>query len=226
MNKKRVILIGGGFSIKEGLDKDLWSKIKGQEIWSLNYAFKTMPYLPQREIWVDKKFFENNTEDLQNLSKQNVIMVTKHNRRYAEIPKIIQYHTSRIVADYKGKNGIKERKVFIGRMGMVGMFGLSIAICEGYNEIYLLGYDFGIMNPNQPQTHYYQTMIKVKSSGVNRPQVYLTKQGKVKPELEDFKLFTREKDINIYNVSINSNIPYFTKLSWEQFFEKIKEKNN
>jgi len=39
---KECIIVGAGYSIKEGLEKGLWAKIKGKEVWSLNSAFKTI----------------------------------------------------------------------------------------------------------------------------------------------------------------------------------------
>ena len=76
MNKK-AILIGGGASITEGIEKNLWEKIRGKDIWSLNYAYKTMPYFPTRELFVDKSFYRNNREDLLLLALNGVKMYSK-----------------------------------------------------------------------------------------------------------------------------------------------------
>ena len=139
---KKVILIGGGHSLKEGIEKDLWSKIKDKEIWSTNYAFMTMPYLPKREIWVDIDFFKNNIVALQKLSEQGVTMVTRTHRRYADIPNLIKYNSARLTKDYVGKEGITRNCIFYGKLGLVGTFALSLAVAELYDEIFLLGYDF------------------------------------------------------------------------------------
>jgi len=44
MNEE-VIILGGGYSVKEGIEKGLWNKIKDKNVWSLNYVFLTMPFL-------------------------------------------------------------------------------------------------------------------------------------------------------------------------------------
>lgn len=221
---KQVILIGGGTTLKEGIDKDLWNKIKDKEVWSLNYAFKTMPYLPKREIWVDKAFFTDNVEDLQTLCEKGVQMITRQNIATAFIEKIIQYPSTRERKDYRGKQGLeKSPLIFIGQQGLVGIFALSLAIAERYDEIFLLGYNYGVSDIKQKKTHYYQDYLKVQSSGMGRPEVYLMPNGKVRKEIRDFEPFSKEEGIKIWNVSLTSNIPYFERISYENFFKKLEE---
>lgn len=221
---KRVIICGAGNSIIEGLEKNLWKKIKGQNIWSLNYAFMTMPYLPKREIWVDVKFFMNNTEELQKLKQKGVPLFTRYHRRYAELrDKIVLYNSSREIKNYFGKDSVKKNTIYYGRMGLVGMFGLTMAIAEGYNEIFLLGYDFGNDTLDNKNTHYYQGKLNIKSTGMGFPSVYRSKTDAIKREVDDFKVYLREKDVKIWNVSIPSNIPFFSKISYEEFYKKVKD---
>lgn len=220
--KKQVILLGGGASVKEGINKGLWDKIKGHEIWSLNYGFMTMPYLPNREIWIDISFFRNNIVELQKLSEKGVPIVVKKHMQYADFDMITQYNASRDKRNYFGKDAIKKNMIYSGSMGLVGIFALSLAIAENYNLIYLLGYDFGTKSLKETFTHYYQDELKVQSSGVGRPVVYRLKNDNLKKEVTDFELYTKEEGVDIYNVSMNSNIPYFSKVTWEDFFGAIQ----
>jgi len=216
---KQCVLLGSGASIREGIDKDLWNKIKGQNIWSLNYAWLTMPYLPKRELFVDNNFFKDNVVKLQELAEKGVEVIGKFHSKNAYIDKITKYKTTREKAKYFGKESIKKNLIFRGAMGLVGMFALSLAIAEGYNEIYLLGYDFGTVSLEEKFTHYYQDKLNVKSSGVGRPIVYRTPKNEIKKQVSDFDVFLREKDVNIYNVSLMSNIPFYKKISYEEFFK-------
>ena len=223
--KKEVILIGAGKSIREGIEKGLWEKIKEKTIWSCNYAFMTMPYLPKRELFSDREFYLKNTNALQAISDEGVEIVARYQSHYEAVGSIIGYQTTRLPTGYKGKQALKTDgtpHIYMGEMSLVGTFALSLAIAEDYDVIYLLGYDFGPTSYEDEDTHYYQGKLDVWSAGMGKPKVYLDKDGKTLDTVTDFKVFTQEKDIQIFNVSLNSNIPFFTKISYETFFTKIK----
>lgn len=221
-----VIIIGAGYySLKEGLNLDLWNKIKGLEIWSLNSIYKIMPYLPSRQLWVDVDFFKHNAHDLQVMYQKGVKLCTKKHPYYAFFDGINQYDCTRDI-----KN---DKDIYIGGLGLVGMFALSLATKEQYSPIFLLGYDFGcpIDKKDERKTHIYQDKIKdlnIYSTGVGRPEIYLHKNGRVKHEVKDFDKYKDYK--YIYNVSLYSNIMSYPKISWDEFFNMIKqlknEKNN
>jgi len=220
---KSCILVGGGYSVKTGINTGLWEKIKGKDVWSLNFAYLAMPYLPSRQVWVDISFFNNNIDSLQKLNQQGVSMHAKLHSRYSIIKEIKTYGTTREKRYYTGKEGIEKNVLYLGRMGSVGIFALSLAIAEGYKNIYLLGYDFGMIDPKANKTHFYEGELKVISSGVGRPQIYLNKNVHVRREVEDFDVFKKEEDVNIYNVSPNSRITSFPKITYEEFYGKVKD---
>ncbi len=235
---KRVIILGGGASVKEGLSKGLFDLLKSEEVWSLNSVYKAMPYLPKKQFWVDIDFFQYEVSNLQKLYEQGVPLIAKKHHRYSFLDeKITQIPTSREIDKYYGKEALQKDLLYYGRMGLCGMFALSYAIASGYTEIYLLGYDFGSTNLKEKCTHWYQTdtnivtdcdypdKAKIYSTGAGRPEVYLHKQegfeNKVKAEIEDFQVYTRETGISINNVSINSHINYFSKIDYDEFFRRL-----
>jgi len=224
MGNKTCIICGGGYSVKEGISKGLWDRIKGQDVWSLNFTYKVMPYMPTREIFVDASFFNNNVKSLQDMTIMGVKIVARFKSKYQFIDEIIKYEATRNKKQYYGKEAINKKCLYYGRMGLCGIFALSLAIAEGYDKIYLLGYDFGTTSLNNVNTHFYQKDIMVISSGVGAPEVYRKSDNTVKEEVEDFQVFTQEKDIEIINVSPNSNIPYFPKITYEEFFTKLENK--
>lgn len=209
---KDVILIAGGTSVKEGIEKGLFDKIKDKEVWSINYSYKVMPFLPKRECWIDTKFFKTNVQDLQKLQEKGVQLFTRTHGTYAFFKgKINTLETTR---DPQNK-----LHLYVGSMGLSGNFALSLAIREGYERIFLLGYDFG-NNTLDNFTHYYQKDIKVWSTGVGHPEVYKNKDGSPRREVEDYKNYLEHQD-KIFNISLTSNIPYFNKFSYETFFGMI-----
>lgn len=189
-----------------------------------------MPYLPQKEIWVDKHFFIRNVVELQKLHEKGVELVSKvHARIYDNRPEIKKYNSTRLSEKYWGKQAIEKNEIYYGRMGLVGLFAISLAIAMNYTKIILLGFDFGSLNKDDKYTHFYQTKIPnidTLSSGVGRPLVYFRPDGKIKNEVEDFKIYLNEKDVKILNVSPNSNISYFDKIGYNQLWEELKNDTN
>lgn len=224
---KTVIIIGAGTSINNGISLNLWENIKNNTIWSCNYAWLTMPYLPTREVFVDKYFFKNNIDALNELVNKNVEVIGKHNFINSNLPKLKTYATTRNIKEYCGKEGIIRNKIFVGQQGFCGTFALHLSICEGYKRIFLLGFDYGVKpEDDSKKTHYYQDKIKVLSHGMGNPRVYKHKNGQVHPGVNDYIIFNNEEDVKIYNVSPDSNINAFEKITYEQMFELLRIEND
>ena len=94
-----------------------------------------------------------------------------------------------------------------------GVLALSVAckLLNADDEIFLLGYDYGAYNG---KTHFYQD--KIHHRGINQT-AYYDYQGHAERDFGEF-------EGNIYNISINSQINVFPKLSYTQFFKKLDTK--
>lgn len=223
--QKEVIILAGGWSVKEGLDQGLWDKIKGNQIWSLNFAFKFMPYLPSRQLWVDITFFRNVIKELQTLHERGVPLYCKENDiEYCNLKMINQ---SKV---FREKTKPVADQFFIGQMGLVGFFALSLAIKE-FDTVYLLGYDFGSPNQDDKNTHWYQDLAMnefsepIKSNGIKNPLVYLERNNAPKPMIRDFEYYQQFPN-KIYNVSSRTNVTTFPIISYDEFFNKIAGETN
>lgn len=221
---KSVHLLAGGYSIRENIEKGLWNLLEGEEIWGINYTYKLCPLKLHRQLFCDYNFFKNNIADLENLAKLGVPIYAKSHSHYNKLTDnyIKQYNTCREPNTYKGIETLKQNEphIYIGRLGLSGTFALSLAIAEGYTDIFLWGFDFGTTSIQEKNTHWYQPDIKVVSHGVGNPGIYrIPSNDSVKIDVKDYEVFTKTSNINIYNISPNSNIPYFTKYTFEQFKE-------
>jgi hypothetical protein len=208
---KNVVLIYAGMSLQEGISLGLWEKIKNIDVWSINFAFLTMPFLPQAEIFVDISFFKKNMEALQKLYLAGVPCHAKRHQIYSGINEINTYETTRNPQEM-------DKKLYIGRMGLSGFFALSLAIRQGYENIFMCGNDFG---SKTAKTHYYQDDIKVESTGIGHPELYRN-NGQVKEEVRDWEYFLNYP-AKIINVSPESAIECFPKISYLEFFKRIGE---
>lgn len=223
---KSVILLGGGYSVLEGIEKGLWDKIKSAnvELWSLNFAFYFLleqNIIPSRQIWVDSYLFSKHRNSLEQLHKQhNVPLFAKEHPQYNLLP-ITQYKAFKSPSqEEKYKDGL-----FSGQLGFVGIFALSLACKEEFDTVYLLGYDFGTPSINDDKTHWYQDQAEkynISSSGIKRPQVYRDRANdSVSSSLVDFCYFDRFKNTKIINVGLRSNITVFERIGYDQFFERL-----
>jgi len=215
---KSVALIGGGSSVAEGVKTGLWEKLKTSNIdlFSINFAFMAMPYLPTKQVWIDTTFFRNNLDALEKLQKQGVECITKKHAMYNAIATITTYDVTR-----EQFNTDITKPLYIGQMGLSGTFALSVALARGYDNIYLLGYDFGTTSMSNQFTHFYQNDgLQIKSHGINNPGVYRTHNDAVKKDVKVFEQFSN-LPITILNVSPNSNIPYFPKITYPQLYEEL-----
>lgn len=228
--KRQIIIIGGGASIKEGISKDLWDKIKDKFVVGLNYSFHHFKN-PTFQCFVDNTFYNENYDKISYLpliigSKKQVKKILSNT---ILIPAISKYY--------------RDIKHGIYKNSLVGIYALSLAIylAKSGDEIFLLGMDYGearksdftkfakspqelneLMirdNKNRPLTHYYQGEIIHR--GISKINYYNAKDRAEK----DYGCYKEVKDIKIYNVSLISKIPenIFPKLSYDEFFKCLNK---
>jgi hypothetical protein len=214
------VLIGAGYSVREGIDKGLWRALRRQNVWSINYAYQAMPFIPSAEVWQDLSFWVENQNSLHKLYTQGCCLYAKVYEDYRNLKEMSCYESS--PSEFYGRDAIVKGKIFTGGMGLTGVFALSLAVSWGYDKIYLLGYDFGSASLLDTKTHFYQKEgINPGASG--HPSIYMY-DDKPRDEVRDFDRFLdvmNDGGLEIYNVSPNSNISSFPKMEYDEFFRRL-----
>lgn len=225
MKNKQIIIIGGGASINEGIEKGLWNKLKDKYTIGLNYSYNY--FKSTFQCCVDRDFYDKQRDSLTSLP----LIVSKKHR----FSKGTLKNTILLTTHHKYNRALKEG---VYKASLVGLFALSLGIYlldEG--EIYLLGYDFGELrkkdyrkfatskkqlqelsykdDKGQYLTHFYQGDIKHR--GIGKVSYYNSK-GRANQDLAPYK---GEKKVKIYNVSKQSKIEVFPKISYDEFFKKL-----
>jgi len=155
-------------------------------------------YEPTAIIWIDRNFYKDNRQMIDN---KNSIKITRDSR---DVPvNILQLSASK---KYYGSRGL----IFgLYHPYLVGLFALSLGIALHFKEIYLLGYDGQFLND---KSHFHNIIHR----GMQNEVAYL----------KGNKYFEAYKDdlTKIYNVSPNSAIHTFPKITYDEFC-KIIDKN-
>lgn len=248
MNNKPLIICGSGNSIPFlnnqyyktgcGLLSELQQIIKNNYSIGLNYWFQ---YGCETTLTCsgDWQFYLDNSEELKKVS----IIVASEDPQLKN-NKISRIHDNTILLKHSGKYFGKDswKNGFYSRQ-LIGLFSLTLAIALGFKEIYLLGYDCKEVHR---QTHFYQGVADLNA----HTDVYIKGQLKDKrykfrgvgkhekgeyktstynhPDVINkkwYKPYLQEKDIKIYNVSLESAITLFPKISYDEFSLKVKNNN-
>ena len=225
-----LIIIGGGASIKEGLELGLKDKLKDKFTCGLNYAYKYFDNCTYH-AFVDKDFYTKQRPELQKLP-----LIIGKSGGYSPLPNTIDLPTATsYTRDLKGGTYSAE---------LTGIFALSVGIfLVDVGTIYLLGYDFGEYHTKNIEdkpltqenfdtvtydnhkrliTHFYQG--KFNHRGIGKTSYYNAKnrsRDKFMPFIKDKE---NTKKIKIYNVSPTSRIPneIFEKIDYKTFFKKLE----
>lgn len=235
---KDCFLVGGGKSVREGIATGLWDFLEGKDWWSLNYSAMFAECTPTREVFIDEKFYKENKEYIHKLSETVPIYCREFQSIKNNTLKCTMYDKSKgrflTVKEMKQSNSLS-----VSEMGMTGEFALSLAVLEGYERIYIAGFDFGVSDPNDKDTHWYQYGLKndpkksrshwwnqtckLFSTGVGNPGTYF-ENNKLKKAIEFYNNYTTIHK-QIYNVSMVSNITAFPKITYEQMYKMVEEQN-
>ena len=215
VNPNSVIIIGGGASINEGIKKGLWDKLKGKFSVGCNATYKFFD--STMTCGVDGAFFREQKAELIKLS---LVVTRNHHTALKEKWDNMIIMPFSTVEYYQGlKGGVYSNK-------LAGLFALSIGIyLIGKGDVYLVGFDGG--NPSGEKdkigkeiTHFYQNEFRHRGTGKVH---YYNRANRMS---EVFDRYKKVIDINIKNVSMNSRIPSFEKISYDDFLIELDKSPN
>lgn len=212
-NPNELIIIGGGASLKKGISMGLFDKLKNKFVITCNYAYNDLP-TATLSTYVDQDYYK---AESQKKLFQNLPLIIGKKYSMKVLPNTIMLEAG---AKYN-----RDLKNGVFKSSLCGLFSLSLGIyLLDIGTIYLLGFDYGNIgnekdSNNQFKTHYYQKNEKRKHRGIGRINYYCTKNRAD----QDFSNYLNEKQVKIYNVSLNSNINVLSKLSYEEFFKLLNK---
>lgn len=211
---KQAIIIGGGFSKLEGINKGLWDKIKDKFTCCINYDYKYFSN-PTIETFVDCDFYNNELNKLKSLP----LIIGKYDKKIEKTQ-----HSNTIMLQVNDKKYIRNLSEGVFKSSLAGLFSLSLMIyLLNKGTLFLIGFDHGNINGKKDKnnkfiTHSYQGEINHR--GIGKINYYNTK-GRVD---RDFGVYSSEKQCKIFNVSLESKINTFPKISYSEFFNKLDKK--
>jgi len=204
-NLNQLIIIGGGTSIAEGINRGLWDRLKYKFSIGCNYSYNFFESTIQ--TFVDSTFYNDNVENLKNLS---LIIGQGKNLKKKLDNTIIIPCSSAYNRNLSGG---------IYRASLTGVYSLSLAIyLLDIGEIFILGFDYSAIGKdekNRNKTHFYQGQVEHRGIGKSN---WYDLEGRADKE---FGVYKEESKIKIWNVSLESRINTFPKISYNEFFEKL-----
>jgi len=248
----RAIIIGSGASLRQNQwdinieNLPIWSILKDELTIGCNWSYKWFNstvlmysdyqwYVTEKEnlknvpLILGKKDGYYHRKDSEKIDK-NVILLDecKHTKR-------LKYNTNKagMHPTYWGKDAWT--KGFYCSQ-LIGIKALNLAIALNSKEIYLLGYDACDINGH---THFYEDTDtgtymwnNHKHCGVGKDDKGRYKTGNYNKieELNKFYFQPFEQElkngIKIYNVSLQSKIDTFPKISYDEFYKHLKNNSS
>ena len=213
---KECIILGGGNSISNGISLGLKNRIKDKLVLGCNYSFKHFDLTTL--LFCDKDFYlpmyakhdKTNPDIYEELKNLPLIIGAKKN---PDLDQFIYPNTTMIACPKKELGKIPV---------LTGLFALAIAEKLNPERIFLLGFDWNRRDPKTIPTgknynpnsdldiHYYGKELKHRGSG------YMGFYENHNPS-NYFRYFEKSKS-QIFNVSINSNIEDFKKITYSEFY--------
>ena len=246
---KQCIILGGGVSIREGIDKGLWSKLENKFTIGLNFSYNF--FNSTFTCFVDPMtFYRKNKHELKNLG-------LLAGRYTPEIKKEILPNT---IFLKPCPNYTRDLNKGVYNCYLCGLWALSLAIYTlDAGEIYLLGFDNGSLPVDKKEnTMALKTSKGLKEIEVEKVSPQLLKQIKntviIKKERDKplramshwyqgklehrgvgrikfyhasnktndlFKVYQNETKCKIFNVSPKSNLTVFPKIGYDEMFIRI-----
>ena len=244
----RAIIIGGGASIREqmwslSINKlPIWKNIKDEFTIGTNFSFEF--FNSTVLMYSDYHFYGANQKKLKNIP----LILGKddgayHRKNGIKIDNNVMFLKECETKKYKkwGANKAGLHPFYWGKEAwtrgffssqLIGIKALNLAIALNCKDIYLLGFDATDINGH---THFYDNTDigkytwetnKYNGTGKNERGKYRTGNYNKIEELNKFWFQPFEQElkngIKIYNVSLQSKIDTFPKISYKEFYNKLQ----
>lgn len=251
MKNKRAIIVGSGASIRQGFwdipvkKNPLWKQLQTEFSIGINWCFKW--HVPTVELYGDFTFYIAEKEQLEKLplvfGMQDAFYGREIKKDWTNI-----FHYSNNIYLLKNRTIVKvdgkqieyhsehawEKGFYRGIL--TGATAINLAVALGYTEIFLLGFD---ANATDGFTHFYEDEFvgyNVNENGKKRTGIGFKKESGFGKKNQyntsfynqdvntSFEVFKQELNkIKIYNVSPNSKISIFPKITYDDFYKKLLE---
>lgn len=213
LNLNECIIWGGGPSISTGLSLDLKEKIKNKFVMGINFAF--YHFEPTCVVFKDKKFWTGRL-----MGEKNSYLNNKHKELIQKFPLCVTIKSTDIKNPPSNLFVIPKNKLYWGHLS--GEFAIALAsyLMNERGTLYLMGFDWSQNTKKEinPETHYYPD-TEIMHKGQHLTRHYDTHDaGKVFRRFLNFNT-----NLKIYNVSPNSNIPCFKKITYEEMFSLLNK---
>ncbi len=214
MNITECVILGGGKSVVEGLNLGLQARLKDKFVIGVNYAFKTFDCT--FTAFQDRDWYHPRPDDQGNIPNPDL---------YEELKKL-----SLIIGI--NHNGVEEFKldntILLSpkeKEPLSGIFALKLALKLMKNgNLYLLGYDWnrrtGMPERDPNYNRYGDKNLHFYDDIQHRGTKLYGYYENHNPD-KDFNKLIKKDILKIYNVSLESNINCFDKLSYQKFFELL-----
>lgn len=211
---KEIIIVGGGPSIAPHKEK-LQSLLPTKASLLCNYSFKH--FSGTALVFSDKTFYKTKDvkkkPDIYNelAALPLIIGINKNETR-----SIIHPNTYLFNQTNNFKCPTTPEKGFYTWRWLTGIFAMSLAcfLLDYKGKIFLLGMD----GNKKGESHYYPKE-EIDHKGQHKFNIYEGKEQKI------FEPFHKLTNIAIYNVSLQSEINAFKKISYEDFFKMLDKVN-
>jgi hypothetical protein len=206
------IVWGGGTSISEGISLGLKEQLKNKFVLGCNFSFHH--FEPTCIVFHDKKVWTG-----QLLGYNNPYINKQHRDLIQKFPLCITPESSHISPKQNNIISIPKTHLYAGLL--TGEFAIALAsyLLNENGNLFILGYDWTQNTKEEKvETHYYPD-TEINHKGQHLTQHYDTHDaGKV------FRRFLNlNNNLKIYNVSPNSNIPTFKKITYPEMFSLLNK---
>lgn len=214
MLPNELIIIGGGWSISDGIKLGLEEKLKDKFVIACNLSIVPFPNSTFLSFIDRDDFYYKHKDKIKDLP-----LIVGANNKGMKTYSNTYLLTRSNVFDRTCLTGVYARN-------LCGIFALSLGIkLIDTGTIFLLGFDFGTTKKGvtdgngKKLTHFYQGREDLDHKGIGKVDYYEDRQR----EENNFFIYKKENLIKIWNVSPLSNLKTFDKIDYPSMFEKLSK---